>query len=473
MRRSSVFLACALAALSLAPASSAQEITEARQRALAAGYKALFLCNGIFESHRTRAEVEAEELSRIYPEFRAIVPTLQTEVDPVAKVVKVSFAPDLPPRIVAWRPLLGCAQLPTGAAPETIADLPRLDLTPPPGDPDKAAWPMGDAHAEGRLGADASGRLQHLLDAAFDGKSYGAGADTTGVVIVKDGKIVGERYRQGFDLHTESRTWSAAKSITGTLVGIAVKQGLLQVDAPANIPEWRRPGDPRAQITLANLLQMGSGLDSGRRGNRTDDLYLGGSAVTEKAVFMPLEAKPGTRWKYANDDTLLVARSLHAAIGDDQRYLAYPYRELFWKIGMRHTTPETDWRGDYILSSQVYTTARDLARPGLLLINDGVWNGERILPEGWMTYVTTPAPSQPPGADFGKSPGYGAQFWLWGPKQGLPEGSYAAEGSQGQYVMIVPSEHLVIVRRGLDGLAPGEAQFAIGKFSADVIAALK
>ena len=254
MRRSSVFLACALAALSLAPASSAQEITEARQRALAAGYKALFLCNGIFEFHRTRAEVEAEELSRIYPEFRVIVPTLQTEVDPVAKVVKVSFAPDLPPRIVAWRPLSGCAQLPTGAAPETIADLPRLDLTPPPGDPDKAAWPMGDAHAEGRLGADASGRLQHLLEAAFDGKSYGAGADTTGVVIVKDGKIVGERYRQGFDLHTESRTWSAAKSITGTLVGIAVKQGLLQVDAPANIPEWRRPGDPRAQITLANLL---------------------------------------------------------------------------------------------------------------------------------------------------------------------------------------------------------------------------
>jgi CubicO group peptidase (beta-lactamase class C family) len=468
-----VFLACALAALSLAPVSSAQEITEARQRALAAGSKALFLCNGIFESHRTRAEVEAEELSRIYPEFRAIVPTLQTEVDPAAKVVKVSFAADLPPRIVAWRPLLGCTELPTGATPETIADLPRLDLAPPPGEPDKAAWPMGDAHAEGRLGADASVRLQHVLEAAFDGKSYGAGADTTGVVIVKDGQIVGERYRQGFDLHTESRTWSAAKSITGTLVGIAVKQGLLEVDAPADIPEWRRPGDPRGRITLANLLQMGSGLDSGRHGNRTDDIYLGGSAVTEKAVFMPLEAKPGTRWKYANDDALLAARSLHAAIGDDPRYLAFPYRELFWKIGMRHTTPETDWRGDYILSSQVYTTARDLARLGFLLINDGVWNGERLLPEGWMTYVTTPAPAQPPGADVGKSPGYGAQFWLWGPKQGLPEGCYAAEGSQGQDVMIVPSEHLVIVRRGLDGLAPGEAQFAIGKFSADVIAALK
>ena len=117
---------------------------------------------------------------------------------------------------------------------------------------------------------------------------------------------------------------------------------------------------------------------------------------------MPLEAKPGTRWKYANDDTLLVARSLHAAIGDEPRYLAFPYRELFWKIGMWHTTPETDWRGDYILSSQVYTTALgDFARLGLLLINDGVGNGERILPEGWMTYVTTPAPAQPPGADIG------------------------------------------------------------------------
>jgi CubicO group peptidase (beta-lactamase class C family) len=456
-----------LLVLALAGPAPAQ-VTETRQRALAAGYKALFLCNGIFVSGRTQAQVEAEELSRIYPEYRAIVPTLETEVDPAARTVKVDFSEGMPSRIAIWRPLhLGCVLLPTGAGRDA---LPSASPTEPvmwatAANLDKAAWPMGDANAERKLAPDAEARLKTLLDQAFDAKTYGEGSDTTGVVIIKDGKIIGERYRSGFDLHTATRTWSAAKSITGTLVGIAAKQGLLKVDAPANIPEWKTPGDPRAQITLADLMHMGSGLDSGVHGNRTDDIYLGGSAVTEKAVFMPLEAKPGTRWKYANDDTLLIVRSLRAVINDDKRYLAFPFRELFWKIGMAHTTPETDWQGNYILSSQVYTTARDLARLGLLLENDGVWNGERILPEGWMKYVTTPAPAQPPGADTGKSPGYGAQFWLWGPKQGLPEGTYAAEGSQGQFLMIVPSERLIVVRRGLDGLAPGEAQFAIGRFT--------
>ncbi len=457
--------ALVLSALAVLATPAFAEDTPAHTRALAAGYKALFLCSGLFDAGRSKADVEAHELARIYPEYRAIVPTLDSLADPKAKTVSVSFAPDMPPRIAAWRPQLGCAQLPIGAKADAIDALPKLKISPPPAT-DAAPWPMGDAKAEARTTMGLSTRMGHLTAAAFDAKTYGAGSETTGVVVVWNGKIITEQYAPGFDMHTPSRTWSAAKSITASLVGIAVKKGVVDLDKPANIPEWRSPGDPRADITLAELLHMNSGLDSGVRGNRTDEIYLGGAAVTERATAQPLEAAPGTRWKYANDDPLLAMRGLRASLNDDQVYLAFPFRELFWKIGMRHTTPETDWAGNYVMSSQVYTTARDLARLGLLYLNDGVWNGERILPEGWTKYVTTPAPAQPQSGE-----GYGAGWWLMGPKQGLPEGTYAAQGSQGQYLVIVPSEHLIVVRRGLDGLAPGEAQFDIAKFTADVIAA--
>jgi CubicO group peptidase (beta-lactamase class C family) len=133
---------------------------------------------------------------------------------------------------------------------------------------------------------------------------------------------------------------------------------------------------------------------------------------------------------------------------------------------MRRTFPETDWNGDFIMSSQVWTTARDLARFGLLYQNDGVWNGERIIPSEWVKYVATPAPAQPD-----KGPGYGAQFWIYGPKDGLPEGTYAARGNRGQYVFIVPSKKLIIARRGFDPDNGG--RFDIARYGHDVVAALE
>ena len=462
----------ALALLALPQGSPAQD-TERHKAAIAAGYKAAFLCSGLFNAHRTQTQIEGDDLSRIYPEYRARVAVLTASVDAAAKTVSVAYAPDMPPRIAAWRPYLGCAQLPIGAPASAVAGLPKLEATPPATDFDSRLWPMGDQAAGGPpMTMGASTQLGHVVAAAFDRKTYGETSETAAVVVVKDGRIVAERYRDGFDAHTPLRTWSAAKSITGTLIGIAVKQGLLDVNKPAPVPEWRTPGDPRAAITLGDLLHMGSGLDSEARGNRTDAIYFGGAAVTERATAAPLEAPPGKRWKYANDDTLLAVRSLRAAIGDDQRYLAFPFQELFWKIGMAHTTPETDWAGNYILSSQVWTTGRDLARLGLLYQNGGVWNGQRLLPAGWTDYVAMPAPAQPDNAVNGNGAGYGAQFWLFGPRQGLPAGVYAAQGSRGQFLMIVPSEHLIVVRQGFDGLGPGEAQFDIARFTADVIAAL-
>ncbi|HEU4969642.1 serine hydrolase, partial [Sphingomonas sp.] len=282
----------------------------------------------------------------------------------------------------------------------------------------------------------------------------------------RDGKIGAERYGDGFGPLVSNRTWSVAKSISGTLIGIAVKQGLLAPNRAASVPEWQTDRiDPRATITLDNLLRMASGLHSDTAGNRTDALYMGATTVTQEVTHWPLEAAPGTRFRYANNDILLAIRSLRAALNDDQRYLAFPHTELFDKIGMTHTVAETDWQGNFILSSQVWSTARDLARLGLLWLNDGVWQGERILPEGWVKYMTTPSGPQP-----AEGPGYGATMWLFGPAQGLPAGSYAAQGNRGQYIMVIPSERLVIVRRGED---PVGARFDIAKFSADVAAALQ
>jgi CubicO group peptidase (beta-lactamase class C family) len=329
---------------------------------------------------------------------------------------------------------------------------------------DRLAWPMGDRAAVARPRGNAKA-LEQAVTAAFDRRTYGQGSETTAVLIVHNGRIIAERYRPDFNMHMSQRTWSVAKSVAGTVVGAAVQQGKIDVAAPAPIPEWRRPGDPRAQITTDHLLRMASGLHSDTAGNRTDAIYFGGTSVTEQATGWPLIAPPGTRFRYANNDTMLAARALRAALGDGQEALAFPFTSLFWKIGMTRTVPETDWEGNFILSSQVWTTARDLARMGLLYLNDGVWNGERILPPGWGRYVAQHGPAQPPSGY-----GYGASFWTFPRNSGLPQDAYVARGNRGQFLAIIPSRQMLIVRRGFDGSG---VAFDLDSFTRDVLAALR
>jgi CubicO group peptidase (beta-lactamase class C family) len=433
-------------------------------RALAAGYKAAFVCSGVFNAGQTPEQIAADDLEGIYPQYQALVRSLPApQVDRTKRMVSVAFDERLPPRISIWRPGLGCTQLPIGAGPEIAPTLPQLQAVRPSGDLDKRAWPDGDVGAAATNKPSAA--LFQVVAKLFDGQTYGAGTKTTAIIVIRDGKILAERYREGYDLHTSQRTWSVAKSITATVVGRAVQLGLLKVDAPANIPEWKHSGDPRAAITLATLMHMNSGLWTDGPGNRTDEVYLGGGLVTQWAAAMPLETAPGSRFRYANNDALLVARSVRATLGDGQTAIDFPFTELFWRIGMFHTTPETDWQGNYVLSSQVWTTARDLARLALLYLNNGVWNGERVLPEAWSKFVATPGAAQPP-----KGAGYGAFFWLYGPEQGLPEGTYLMNGNRGQYVFIVPAKKVVIVRRGFDPANGGI--FDIARCGRDLLAAL-
>lgn len=444
-----LILAAALAAAPLTAAAQTPPPTVAEApapvRAMAAGYKALMVCGALKNAEaaggeRTLASVEANELVGIYPELEPLVREMTAEVG--ARTVSVAWDEAMPPRTAVWSPGRGCAVMPVGWAGEVGAAAP-LPATPereiPPGPP------PGEA-------------LEDVAESAFGGV-YGDGSNTTAVVVLRDGRLAGEWYRDGFGPDTPQRTWSVAKSLAGTVIGAAVQRGEVEMDAPARIPDWSRPGDPRAAITLDNLLRMASGLTSDTAGNRTDALYFGGVGVDEQAPTWPLIAAPGTRYRYANNDTLLAVLSIADTFRD------HPPSELFARLGMHDTWAETDWRGNYMLSSQVWSTARDLARFGQLYLDDGMVDGERVLPEGWLDYVSRPSGPQPGGAQ-----GYGATFWLMNRSEGVPPDTISANGNRGQYVIIVPSRDIVIVRRGED---PAGARFDPVAFTRDVLAALE
>jgi CubicO group peptidase (beta-lactamase class C family) len=444
MRKTALILAATLVA-SPALSQTAPEPTPA-VRAMAAGYKALMVCGAVFNAgeagaERTLDSIRDNELTGIYAELDPLVRDLPVQVD--AHAVRVPWTTAMPDRLAIHTPGRGCAVAPVGAEGLPLRD-PIVRAAP-------TDWPTAEVRG------DAAALETALTGALAD--TYGT-ANTTALVIVQDGRLVAERYAEGFGPDTPQRTWSVAKSLAGTLIGWAAhRMGGLDVNAPASVPEWSVPGDPRAAITLDNLMRMASGLTSDTAGNRTDALYFGGVTIQEQATTWPLIAAPGSRYRYANNDTLLAVHSL------SDFFATNPPAAFFDRLGMVDTTAETDWRGGYMLSSQVWSTARDLARFGQLYVQDGVWEGERLLPENWRAYVSEPSGPQPNGAL-----GYGATFWLMNRSEGIPADTIAAQGNRGQYVVIVPSRRIVVVRRGEDA---GGGGFDIARLARDVLAALE
>ena len=465
-----------LVIFALTGSSLAQEAS-LQDRALAAGYKAMFTCSATFNADKTKAQITADELNHIYADFGPGMQAVgEPRIDKTAKIVSVDYAENLPPRISAWREHLGCTALPQGANTSAIKNLPRVKLKPETRNMSDIAWPMGDRLPNTPLPRSINKTaLDDTIAKAFDGEFGGA---TTSVLVLQDGRIIGERYRDGWDKDTSQRTWSVAKSIGASIIGAAVEDGKIDIKDKAGLTAWSRPGDPRAEITVENLLQMASGLHSdpepGKSGNRTDQVYFGGGLMAQQATRNPLEALPGTRWKYANNDTMLAVRALREAMDNDRKFHAYPFKALLHPIGMYNTVPEIDWGGDFILSSQVWTTARDLGRLGQLYLDDGVWTYDgkpkRILPKGWANYVAAPALAQPPNrqgeAANEAGRGYGAQFWRYENYPGVPNDTYAALGNRGQFLIIIPSKRVVIVRRGYDWRGN---YFDGPKFTADIL----
>jgi CubicO group peptidase (beta-lactamase class C family) len=242
-----------------------------------------------------------------------------------------------------------------------------------------------------------------------------------------------------------------SKSVLNALIGVLVQEGRLTIEAPAPIPEWHQPGDPRAAITLDQLLRMTSGLrfDENRDSPHSDVMRMlfgvgdiAGFVTSRDTVFVP-----GTHWEYSNGSSNVIAVAIRNVLGDRSTYLAFPRRALFDPLGMSSAVLETDAAGTFIGSSYMYATARDWARFGMLYLRDGVWSGARILPPRWIDYTRTPASAEKAGR-------YGALFWLEIPPEyagadpRLPVPAFHAAGHEAQFVTIVPSHDLVIVRLG-------------------------
>jgi len=354
----------------------------------------------------------------------------------------------------AFRKGLGCVIMAPDQTFVDIESLPILDVPPPPGDPATMPWPDGDLIAERPLPSNVNASaLTAASDWAFDRES--PEQVTLSLIVVHKGQIIHERYASGVDVLTKTRTWSTAKSIGVTLFGMLVEEGKMHLDQPLGfewLPRSSSPEtDPRNAITLRNVLNMSSGLytvDSRGMEYATGSglSYWAGASSVNGARNRGLIREPGTFWDYENYDTILAVYAMKLALVDAQTYLEYPRKALLDRIGMRNTLLSVDRFGDFIMSSQVYTTARDLARFGMLYQQNGVWNGERIISEDWIEFVRTPAASTAERGNF-----YGGQWWLVpDDRTDVPGDAYSTAGNRGQYVIVVPSHDLVIVRRGLD-----------------------
>jgi CubicO group peptidase (beta-lactamase class C family) len=449
----------ALALLFLLPATARVQQKEGydywriQREMIQYGQQALMMCNGLFTSKRTLEQVFTQELAYL----RQPVGTPSGggyEVDRSRRTVAVGTTGGAPVMRAAFREGLGCIILAPDQTFEAVDSLPRLEMPPPSGDPSTTPWPDGDLVNDRGLppGVDAAA-LQAASDWAFTRES--PEQVTLSLLVVHEGRIIHERYAPGVDLATRTRTWSTAKSIAVTLIGMLADQGTMALDKPLGVdwlPRASAPDrDPRRAITLRHVLNMSSGLETVDNGGLeyatgSGMAYWAGASSVRGALNRGAIREPGTNWDYENYDTLLAVHAMKLAIGDDREYLRFPRKALLDRIGMRNTLVGTDRFGDFILSSQIYTNARDLARFGLLYLQGGTWHGERLLSQEWITFVRTPAPAT---AQRGNQ--YGGHWWLVPDNRtDVPKDAYSTAGNRGQFVIVVPSHDLVIVRRGLD-----------------------
>lgn len=412
------------------------------------GYYAKMLCSGVFVSHRPADAVTAEDVKA---DMADILKNYSGTVDRENNTVTASifgFAAET----ALYREGLGCTLL----VDKSVADLKaqsiglELDQERSP-----ALWPDGDlvdlTEASGSFDRK---RLDAAVNAAFDEPDPAKLRRTRAVVVVHKGRIVAERYADGISPQTPLLGWSMTKTVTNALTGILVKQGKISVDQKNLFPSWRDEGDPRADITVDDLLRMSSGLyfDEGYDDDLSDvRLMLFREPNTGAyAADKPLAASPGSHWEYSSGTTNILTEALkHAYGGTAQDFLAFPKKALFAPLGMTTAVFEPDASGNLVGSSYMYASARDWARFGLLYLQQGNWNGEPIFTKDWLTYSLTPTKG---------APGYGAHIWLkldqdeMGPaplKPEIPDDAYFMLGHDGQIVAVLPSRDLVIVRLGL------------------------
>ena len=344
----------------------------------------------------------------------------------------------------------GCVPLPVGK--KWVSFKPVMLKSSLP-DASKQAWPTGDVLPDDPPPSELDmAKVKQAVDAAFDPPE----GKTAALVVTWKGRLVAERYAPGITAQTPLESWSMGKSVTATLMGVLIQKGAYELWQPAPIPEWQEGNDLRSEIRIADLLHMSSGLrikaledpDYDPNGTYPDHLYLytGGVDSFHYAATRPLQWLPGKVGRYRNTDPVLTNYLIRLAVEKrGEEYLSFPRRALLDKLGMRSMVLETDPFGNFLSQGYEFASARDWARLGNLYLQNGVWNEERILPEGFVKFVSTLAPAWV--AD--QNPVYGGFFWINGDgSYPVPRSAYFMSGAGGQKTMIIPSHDLVVVRLG-------------------------
>jgi len=419
------------------------------------GYLAQTLCTGHFVSGRT---VEAVREDALVAESNPLLRAYRYDVDDAAGTVTVSpLGLPILRRVSVDRPGLGCV-----LTREDNFDALAARSAPLPDPASAAIWPEGE-------GADFTPipALEAALDRAFAEPGEEAVRNTRALVVVRDGRIVGERYAEGITPATPLIGWSMSKAATSALVGIAVAEGRITLDQPV-LAGVHPAGDPRAGVTMRNLLGMTDGLTFAEDYGEVTDVSRMLFLEDDMGAFVasrPAEYPPGRRFSYSTGALNLAMAVLRDRFADRDAWLAFPRQALFDPAGMNSAVFETDAADAFVGGAWLYASARDWARFGLLLMNGGVIDGRRVLPEGWTDFMATPVP--------GSDGRFGSVLWLDSPTEGwvsdLPADMIWLKGHDGQWTAMVPSEGLVIVRLGV---TPEETDDIAENVVADVIAAL-
>lgn len=416
------------------------------------GYAAKNLASGVFVGNRTQKSIESTDLNFSFIKFT------NNTVDFEKKEVTSRFLWASSKAIYIEG--FGCTLVRGNEAeirnrPYTIVPLPAIN-------PDTVAWPAGDKLADTIPAEIDQLMLNKAIVNAFNDREGNKGAFA--VAIAYKNQLIAEKYKDGLSDKNRFLSWSMAKSFTHALVGIMVKKGLMDTKQPADIPVWKK--DKRGAITIQNLMHMNSGLEWNENYGNLSDVTIMLHKSVDMADFTynkPLVARPDSVWVYNSGATNIVSYLIRKKINNDAEYFAFPRRELFNPTGMRSAIFETDASGTFAGSSYVYASMRDYVRFGLLYLNKGNWLGQQILPEDWTDNATEPA--------NGSKGQYGSFFWLneSNDYSDVPKDLYMCRGHDGQYIYIIPSLELVVVRTGFSK----KGDFDSPEFLASIVACIK
>ncbi|UIK03558.1 serine hydrolase domain-containing protein [Neorhizobium galegae] len=389
------------------------------------GYSAKMVCSNVFLAGRDSSEVLAVD---VQAPGHPLLRLMRVSVDRTEKRVHAALLGIFAGNDAVYREGLGCAVVPDGT-PAAVVGVPVPAVTSL--DP-SVLWPEG-----GKVESDPS-VVRLLSDAGL------AGPGLRAVVVVKRGRIVGETYSTGFSKDMPLLGWSMTKTVNVAILGTLIRDGKLSLDDRGLFPQWQ--GNQRGDIRIADLAAMESGLafneNYGTVADVTRMLYLEPD-MANFAADQPLEADPGTRFGYSSGTAVMLSKIWMDRIGDRAAALSYPRNALFGPLGMESAVMEADAAGTFVGSSYMYATARDWARMGLLLARDGVWSGNRILPEGFVALMHQANATS--GGRYSKM-----QTWLPGKDDpGMPADTFFLQGHDGQTITVIPSLDLVVVRLGL------------------------